>query len=185
MVLLRFLLLMLISFCMFSCRTYEASDFYNDEEINEQIDLSAKESLRLEKQAKSHSLLAKAAHFEKAILGRMHADYKLAARSYTSKPATYIRTDMTAQFLSAMAYKYSVLKQEEDRLLIHQIIDTYLAVDKANGFDGFIPYKVAFEGEEIKIVSNETHENVYVQLFHAYFLVHHPYFEAVFHQIHR
>lgn len=164
----KYILTISLFLVFLGCRTFEATDFYNESELTARAEATQDYITQVKSKVLSMPLDEKAALFEKRILDRFHPIYKLVERQYSSKKANYVRTDVTCHFLAALACKYGVLKQEKDKRLIEQIIDTFLAADTANGFDGFLPYKVRIVGDKLEVVSNETHENVYVQLFFAY-----------------
>ncbi|NQZ59568.1 MAG: hypothetical protein HRT88_19125 [Lentisphaeraceae bacterium] len=163
------ILYIILCLYFFSCSTRKASDFYSKEDLQGQTLISQAHIRRLKAQASDSTLEQKALIFEKNITPHLHKNFKFTPKSYQNNKPSILRIDMTALFMSALAFKYEVLHKNQDRKLIEELIDSIYAADTANGLDGFIPYKVRIEEDQIKITSNETHENVYAQLFFAYF----------------
>ena len=151
-----------------SCRTKLASDQFNPLELKEKAEQSKKIILERKELISKTTLIQRAAIFESKILTRMHPTHKFAPKLYIDGSPGKLRMDMTCLFLSALAYKFAVTKDSVDKENILKILSSIYDADRSNGLDGFIPYKVIIEGDELKTSSNETHINVYTQLLFAY-----------------
>ncbi|MCH2206225.1 MAG: hypothetical protein MK132_10190 [Lentisphaerales bacterium] len=151
-----------------SCSFYEVSDYYSEEEIHQRAILSSKHTEALKMEAEKYTLEEKALHFEKILTQSMHPKLKFLPKIIHPDQKNSLRIDTTLLFLSALAFKYGVTQNEKDKLLIEQIIDAMWSADESNGLDGYLPYKIAIHNDQIKILTNETHENVYAQFFFAY-----------------
>ena len=161
------------SICLLStaCSTSTVEDFYSEEEIIIAVDHWQLQQTRLQTQAESTSLREKAAHFEKLLYQNMHHKIKLIPKVYMAGKPGPLRLDMSALLLATLACKYHVLKDPADKQLINSLVDNIISADAANGYDGFLPYKVRIVKGHLEVVTNETHANVYAQLFFAYYNV--------------
>ncbi|MCM8536087.1 MAG: hypothetical protein NE334_09140 [Lentisphaeraceae bacterium] len=154
-----------------SCHSYDVHDHYDKSELLERIKISDEGTERLRLEAESKSLSEKATYFESKILKEIHPKYKFVPKHYYSDRKDQLRTDMTSHLLAALAFKYGVTKSSQDLKLIEDMVDTFIAADKTNGYDGFLPYKVMVKDGSLVATDNETHENIYVQLFFAYVII--------------
>ncbi|MCM8532216.1 MAG: hypothetical protein NE330_13730, partial [Lentisphaeraceae bacterium] len=154
-----------------SCHSYDVHDHYSEDELSERVILSDTGTEKLRLEAESKSLLEKATYFESKILKEIHPKYKFVPKHYYSDRKDQLRTDMSSHMLAALAFKYGVTKSAQDLKLIEQMIDTFIAADETNGYDGFLPYKVTVKDGKLVATDNETHENIYVQLFFAYVII--------------
>ena len=151
-----------------SCKTKSVLNYYEvdtleSRHIHSQNIIKNRKSLIAET-----SLEQKADFFEKYILKRMHPTHKLAPKLYIDDKPGKLRMDMTALFLSSLAFKYAVTKDSKDKIKIINILQSIVNADKSNGLDGFIPYQMTIKDDKIFSSRNDTHINVYTQLLFAY-----------------
>lgn len=151
-----------------SCRTKLASDHFNKKELEEKASHTQKIITERKTLIDRTTLKQRAELFESTILSRMHPEHKFTPKLYINGSPGKLRMDMTCLFLSSLAYKYAVTRNPADKENILEILSSIFDADRSNGLDGFIPYKVIIENDELKTSSNETHINVYTQLLFAY-----------------
>jgi len=125
----------------------------------------------LREQAASYNLEEKALYFERTLLENLHPEIKLSPLVFSKGKPGVLRMDMSALMLAMLATKYHVLQKDEDKALISKIIDNIITADVTNGYDGFVPFKFKVKNDTLEVVSNNTHANIYVQLFFAYYQV--------------
>ncbi len=151
------------------CKTVSLDYYYKTSEFSVVAE-NSKNAISIKKKAAERlSLLEKAEHFEKYISSKMHPRWKFCPKLYTKEQPGTLRTDMTALYLSSMAFKYAVTKNDQDKSHILMLLASLYEADRINNLDGFLPYKVKIVNDQLTDISNETHINVYTQLFFAYF----------------
>lgn len=151
-----------------ACTSIDVDDYYTPEEISKRLLQSEKVIAMRQQRLEGVSLHYKALFFEEKLTGAMSSKWKFCPKVFLKNKVDVFRMDMTALFLASMAFKFAVTKEEIDKTLILNILDSIYAADTLNKLDGFLPYKVSVKRGELKIISNETHINVYTQLFFAY-----------------
>jgi hypothetical protein len=161
---------LLITLLLFTaaCSSIDVNDYYENDDIPVAIKKSNSVIKNRSDLLQTATLYKKAKSFEFLLKESMHPRWKLCPKYFTSGKPGPLRTDMTANFLTAIAFKFSVTQAAEDKVLIMQILHTLFEADAANGLDGFLPYKMAIKDDLIKAIRNDTHINVYTQLFFAY-----------------
>ena len=151
-----------------SCSFYGVDDYYDPSELHTVVK-NSQETIQLRKQqAENFTLEQKAEIFETRLKKTFHQKYIFIPKLFDENPNPPLRIDTTALLLSALAFKYSVTQNEQDKNLISKMVDSLISADEANGFDGFLPYKVRIKNDTIVPIDNKTRENVYAQLFFAY-----------------
>ncbi|MCM8542615.1 MAG: hypothetical protein NE328_20280 [Lentisphaeraceae bacterium] len=137
-----------------------------------QVETAAKKSQQIIENRKALlqniPLLEKAKYFETHIFSKMHPIHRFTPKLYNHGIPGKLRMDMTALFLSSQVFKFIATKDKKTKSEILKILDSIYKADKSNGLDGFIPYKVQIQGNNLFTSSNETHINVYTQLLFAY-----------------
>jgi len=161
-------LLILLIFLLSSCETKSVYKHHGSSSIEANF-LKSQQVLSNRKALLNETTLdQKADLFEKYILKRMHPKYMLAPKLYIEGKPGKLRMDMTALFLSALAYKFACSKAPQDKLKIIKSIESIIEADRSNGLDGFIPYQMTIKNDKIQSFRNDTHINVYTQLLFAY-----------------
>ncbi|MBS3091448.1 hypothetical protein J4217_03320 [Candidatus Pacearchaeota archaeon] len=120
-------------------------------------------------EAKSLSTREKADYFEKRILNELIIfPYYIIPEDIEKGKPKLGHIEATMHFLSALAYKYAATKDAETEVLASKVISSIIEMDRANGLDGYLPFKVANEDGNLMQTINEIHPNVYLQLFFSY-----------------
>ena len=162
------ILILLCVFTLSSCETKSVFKHHSPKVIESKF-LKSKQTIQNRKSLLLNvNLEQKALFFEKYIIERMHKTHKFAPKLYIDGKPGKLRMDMTALFLSALAFKYAVTKEAKDKQRILEILNSIMKADGANGLDGFIPYQVQIKEDKIICSRNDTHINVYTQLLFAY-----------------
>jgi len=156
-------------FC--SCRTRSVEDFYSEDLMHIALNKSQGHISRIEQQLIDYSLEHKALYLVKILFEGLHSDVKLVPKIFIEGKAGVLRLDMSALLLGALASKYCVLRQSEDKKLISTLIDNIDTADLINGYNGLLPNKIEVINGNMMAVGSETNANVYVQQFYAYYQV--------------
>lgn len=122
------------------------------------------------REAEGNSLTEKAAHFEQVIFTRFKAsEHDLFGEERRANQVLIVDLESTALVLAATVLKCEVTRDPKDLHAAQRIVESLIALDQLNGYDGFLPYEV--EGASLKIIDGRTHANAYSQLMWAYVLV--------------
>lgn len=162
------LLILYLIILLTSCSVYEVGDHYEKDELKEAVKKSYEVIESRKREAEKFTLEQKAEIFENRLKETFHEKYILIPKLFDGSPKPPLRIDTTALLLSSLAFKFYITQDNEDKKLISKMVDSLIAADKANGLDGFIPYKVQIEKDKILVIDNKTRENVYAQLFFPY-----------------
>jgi len=87
------------------------------------------------------------------------------ARYKTNKKP--LQAEVNSAYLCALSFEYAVTKNKKTKLRAESILKGLIAMDKLDGFDGYIPYEI--NGNTKEVSKRETHANVYDQIFFAYY----------------
>ncbi len=153
---------------MAGCRTVSVHDHHTPASLESAVHASHSVVIRRRRQAASMSLADKAAYFEQRVVRKMPPGVALVPRSYAPSPGTLGHLEMSAHLLSALAFKYAVTKEPQTAELAARMVAGIIAMDRADGFDGYVPRVVVVRRKGLKTAAVTTHANAYVQLFFAY-----------------
>lgn len=130
--------------------------------------------------ARAESLLAKARTLERRILTEERARpfFLLPIRYEAGKPIETGEVETTAHYLAALAFRHRVTGEADAVTTARKVLDGLAAMDEANGADGYLPKTVRVKGSALEVVDDETHANVYAQLFFAFVHCHRAFTDA-------
>ena len=140
------------------------------------LDLRIKKSneyIKEQKAALNLSLNEKAELIQKNIESNFFLDnYALIAKGISKlKPQRkFGHVEYSGLLLAACSMKYSVQKSPETLLLMNKIVDGLIAMDEANGLDGYMPRMVEEKNSKLVVINNQCHSNAYTHLFLGYYL---------------
>ena len=158
----------LLIFLIAACETKSVHKHHSPEILEAKVIQSRQVISKRQRLLEDVNLEQKAVFFEDYILKKMHPDHKFAPKLYIEGKPGKLRMDMTALFLSALAFKYAVTENPKDKNNILDILKSIKEADRSNGLDGFIPYQIAIQNDKVVSTRNDTHINVYTQLLFAY-----------------
>lgn len=125
-----------------------------------------------QREAESYTLEEKANYIQQRLHNEM-------LDTETGLPKKFIRTELeggslnielAASYLAVLAYQHACEPSNQTQRRILTLLKGIQAADASNGYDGYLPTKLRRQGDQLIIMRNETHMNLYTQLLYAYTL---------------
>jgi hypothetical protein len=99
---------------------------------------------------------------------RAHPTWLLPLRYRAGEPVRVGEIETTCHYLAALAFEYRVTRNPALAARARLVVADIMRMDAANGRDGYLPKEVRVRGGALEVHDDETHANVYAQLFFAY-----------------